>query len=129
VLASAGIGCTPLASILRSLVETGSEREVLVLHAESTIERWALREQIRADVAILEISELELWLEVPSTRDPAHAGFMSLQNVTIPADASVYLCGPLSFMRMMRAQALEAGVPARSIHYEAFGPDLWLASA
>ena len=125
ILASAGIGCTPSASILRSLVDTGSKREVLVLHAESNLERWALRDQMSEDIALLEAAELELWLEIPS--EGHHEGFMSLENVTIPTDASVYLCGPLPFMRSLRSQALESGVPADRIHYEIFGPDLWLA--
>ncbi|TFD59531.1 globin domain-containing protein [Cryobacterium sp. Hh38] len=125
VLASAGIGCTPSASILRSLVDTGSKREVLVLHAESNLERWALRDQMNEDVALLEAAELELWLEIPS--EGHHEGFMSLANVTIPEDASVYLCGPLPFMQSLRSQALKSGVPADRIHYEIFGPDLWLA--
>ncbi|TFD69905.1 globin domain-containing protein [Cryobacterium gelidum] len=127
ILASAGIGCTPSASILRSLVDTGSKREVLVLHAESNLERWALREQMNEDVALLEAAELELWLEIPS--EGHHEGFMSLANVAIPEDASVYLCGPLPFMRSLRSQALQSGVPADRIHYEIFGPDLWLANA
>lgn len=125
ILASAGIGCTPSASILRSLVDAGSKREVLVLHAESNLERWALRDQMSEDIAQLEAAELELWLEIPS--EGHHEGFMSLENVTIPTDASVYLCGPLPFMRSLRSQALESGVPADRIHYEIFGPDLWLA--
>ncbi len=125
ILASAGIGCTPSASILRSLVESDSKREVIVLHAESTLERWALRDQMNEDVALLEAAELELWLEIPS--DGAHEGFMSLDGVTIPENASVYLCGPLPFMRSLRSQALKSGVPAERIHYEIFGPDLWLA--
>lgn len=127
VLASAGIGCTLSASILRSLAEQGSKREVLVLHAESTLKRWALRDQMREDIALLEAAELELWLETPNG-DESHNGFMSLANVTIPDNASVYLCGPLPFMRSLRSQALESGVPAERIHYEVFGPDLWLAS-
>jgi nitric oxide dioxygenase len=127
ILASAGIGCTPSASILRSLVESDSKREVLVLHAESTLEGWALRDQMNEDVALLEAAELELWLEIPS--DGAHEGFMSLDGVTIPENASVYLCGPLPFMRSLRSQALNSGVPAERIHYEIFGPDLWLAGA
>ena len=127
ILASAGIGCTPSASILRSLVDSGSKREVRVLHAESTLERWALRDQMNEDVALLEAAELELWLEIPS--EGHHEGFMSLENVTIPADASVYLCGPLPFMQSLRSQALQSGVPADRIHYEIFGPDLWLANA
>lgn len=129
VLASAGIGCTPSASILRSLADQGSRREVLVLHAESTLERWALRDQMLEDIALLEAAELELWLEVPSDGDEAHDGFMSLANVAIPENASVYLCGPLPFMRSLRSQALQSGVPAERIHYEVFGPDLWLAGS
>lgn len=127
VLVSAGIGCTPSASILRALADENSTREVLVLHAENTLERWALRDQMREDVALLEAAELELWLETPSEGDAAHDGFMSLANVTIPKDASVYLCGPLPFMRSLRSQALDAGIPADRIQYEVFGSDLWLA--
>jgi len=127
ILASAGIGCTPSASILRSLALNKSKREVIVLHAESTLEGWALREQMKEDVAVLEAAELELWLETPS--NGAHEGFMSLDGVTIPDNASVYLCGPLPFMRSLRSQALASGVPADRIHYEIFGPDLWLAGA
>lgn len=127
VLASAGIGCTPSASILRSLAEKDSKREVLVLHAESSLERWTLRDQMRHDIAQLDGAELELWLENPV--EGAHEGFMSLDHVTIPTNASVYLCGPLPFMRKIRSQALESGVPAERIHYEVFGPDLWLAAA
>ncbi|MEO6199802.1 MAG: globin domain-containing protein [Cryobacterium sp.] len=127
ILASAGIGCTPSASILRSLALSNSKRAVKVLHAENKLEGWALREQMREDVALLEAAELELWLEIPS--EGAHEGFMSLDGVTIPENASVYLCGPLPFMRSLRSQALASGVPANRIHYEIFGPDLWLAGA
>jgi nitric oxide dioxygenase len=129
LLASAGIGCTPLASVLRSLADAGTEREVLVLHAESTLERWALRGQMCADVDALPGATLQLWLETPHPGTASSTGYMDLDAVLIPDDASVYLCGPLPFMRGMRAQALAAGVPAARIHYEVFGPDLWLASA
>jgi len=125
VLASAGIGCTPSASILRWLAEAESSREVLVLHAESKLERWALAAQMRGDVALLEAAELELWLETPA--DGAHDGFMSLDGVDLPKNASLYLCGPLAFMQKIRSEALASGVPAERIHYEIFGPDLWLA--
>lgn len=60
MLASAGIGCTPTASILRSLAETGSTREVLVLHAKTTLGSWALQEQMREDVDLLSGADLEL---------------------------------------------------------------------
>jgi nitric oxide dioxygenase len=126
VFATAGIGCTPSASALRALADQRSDREVLVLHAERNLDAWALREQMTADIDRLDGAELQLWLEEPAAG--ANAGFMSLQDVELPADASVYVCGPLPFMKSIRSQAIDAGVPATRIHYEVFGPDLWLAN-
>ncbi len=126
VLASAGIGCTPTASILRSLAEAGTDRQVLVLHAESTLDSWALRGQMTDDVQRLDTAELQLWLEKPEAG--AREGFMSLREVDLPADASLYLWGPLPFMKNIRNEAIKAGIPATRIHYEVFGPDIWLAS-
>jgi nitric oxide dioxygenase len=127
VLASAGIGCTPTASILRSLAAEGSDREVLVLHADQEMGSWALKDQMSADVDRLDSARLQLWLEQPE--EGFRQGFMTLDGLDIPADASVYLCGPLPFMKSIRSQALASGIPAEHIHYEVFGPDLWLASA
>ena len=127
VFATAGIGCTPSASALRSLARQGSSREVIVLHAEKNLEAWALRDQMVNDIEKLDGANLKLWLEEPA--EGANTGFMSLQDVELPADASVYVCGPLPFMKSIRSQAIDAGIPAAKIHYEVFGPDLWLASA
>ncbi|WP_026556828.1 globin domain-containing protein [Arthrobacter sp. 35W] len=135
VFATAGIGCTPSASALRSLASAGSEREIIVLHAEKNLQAWALREQMSADIAALDGAILRLWLEEPA-QDPLpqaaeglHHGFMSLQGMELPADATVYVCGPLPFMKAIRSQAIDAGIPAAKIRYEVFGPDLWLAGA
>lgn len=127
VFATAGIGCTPSASALRSLARQGSSREVMVLHAEKNLEAWALRDQMVNDIEKLDGANLKLWLEEPA--EGASTGFMSLQDVELPAGASVYVCGPLPFMKSIRSQAIDAGIPATKIHYEVFGPDLWLASA
>ncbi|MGV9416477.1 hypothetical protein ACWDO6_02910 [Streptomyces sp. NPDC003674] len=54
---------------------------------------------------------------------------MDLDDLRLPADADVHLCGPLPFIRAVRARLLGAGVPARRIRYEVFGPDLWLVAA
>lgn len=125
ILASAGIGCTPTASILRSLAEAGTDRQVLVLHAEKTMDNWALSSQMTADAARID-ADLQLWLESP--HPGTNHGFMSLRELDMPADASLYLCGPLPFMKKIRDEAIDAGIPATRIHYEVFGPDVWLAN-
>lgn len=130
VLATAGIGCTPSASFLEHLAANRSARRVVVLHAEQREANWALQEQMREAVEQLPNAEMKLWLE-DTERTPedieTHEGFMNLDEVELPADAKVFLCGPLPFMRSVRSQAIGAGVPARQIHYEVFGPDLWVA--
>ncbi|GAA4367152.1 globin domain-containing protein [Paeniglutamicibacter cryotolerans] len=131
VIATAGIGCTPSASALANLVAAGSEREVLVLHAEQQEANWALKYQMLESVAALPNAEIRLWLEDLENKDAgteATAGFMNLAGLELPVDAKLYLCGPLPFMRAIRSQAIDAGIPATSIHYEVFGPDLWLAA-
>ncbi len=127
VFATAGIGCTPSASALRSLAASGNDREVLVLHAERNLEAWALREQMTMDVDAIAGAQLQLWFEEPT--EGHHKGFMSLAGLDLPANASMYVCGPLPFMKAIRNQAIDAGIPATKIHYEVFGPDLWLAGA
>ncbi|HXD27679.1 MAG TPA: globin domain-containing protein [Arthrobacter sp.] len=131
IIATAGIGCTPSASALQSLAELESERQVLVLHAEQREDNWALKEQMRSAVEALPNAELKLWLEDVTTKSEdttAAEGFMDLTGVELPDDARMYLCGPLPFMRAVRSQAIAAGIPATNIHYEVFGPDLWLAA-
>lgn len=131
ILATAGIGCTPSASALATLVAAGSDRQVLVLHAEATEDAWALKEQMLESVDSLPNAELKLWLEDINAKaegTEATEGYMSLTNLDLPANARLYLCGPLPFMRAVRSQAIDAGIPATNIHYEVFGPDLWLAA-
>ncbi|HEY9324230.1 MAG TPA: FAD-binding oxidoreductase, partial [Agromyces sp.] len=128
VLATAGIGCTPSASILQSLAQRLSDRRVLVLHAEQRAENWALAGQMRAAVQQLPNAELQLWLEESAADVEAESGFMDLNGIDLPEGAKLYLCGPVPFMRSIRSQAITAGIPVTDIHYEVFGPDVWLAA-
>lgn len=129
VLVSAGIGCTPMVGMLDRLVATGSDRPVLVLHADRSPAEHALRRETRTLAARLPRGSTRFWYEQsgPGNTAPGDRfGLMDLAGVDIPADATVYLCGPLPFMRSVRTQLLRAGVSARNIRYEVFGPDLWL---
>ncbi|MFJ9775772.1 globin domain-containing protein [Kitasatospora sp. NPDC101157] len=127
VLASAGIGCTPMVGMLDHLAATGSTRTVLVLHADRSPADHALRTQTRRLVAELPDARAVFWYEQPGVEEPeAETGLMDLSVLDLPAGAEVYLCGSLPFMRAVRAQFRQAGVPGDRIHYEVFGPDLWL---
>ncbi|WP_327242839.1 globin domain-containing protein [Streptomyces sp. NBC_01320] len=130
VLASAGIGCTPMVAMLEHLAATGSARPVHVLHADRTPADHALRADTRHLVEQLPDARAEFWYEQDAAEEPgSRTGLMDLDGLDLPADADVYLCGSLPFMRAVRTQLLQAGIPARRIRYEVFGPDLWLAHA
>ncbi|KAF3469104.1 globin domain-containing protein [Streptomyces sp. Tu 3180] len=130
VLVSAGIGCTPMVGMLARLAALGSTRRVLVLHADGSPAEHALRAETREAVDGLPDAEAVFWYERPGAEEPdARSGLMDLTGIDVPADATVYLCGPLPFMRTVRGRLLGAGVPARNIRYEVFGPDLWLPGA
>ncbi|MEV7236616.1 globin domain-containing protein [Streptomyces sp. NPDC051020] len=130
VLVSAGIGCTPMVAMLEHLAATGSTRPVHFLHADRTPADHALRADTRRLVEQLPDARAEFWYEQDATEEPgSRTGLMDLEGLDLPADADVYLCGSLPFMRAVRTQLLQAGVPARRIRYEVFGPDLWLAHA
>ncbi|MEU1709954.1 globin domain-containing protein [Streptomyces sp. NPDC005706] len=128
VLVSAGIGCTPMVGMLEHLAATGSTRPVRVLHADRSPADHALRADTRRLVDRLPDARADFWYEHDARTEPgARPGLMDLGGLGLPADADVYLCGSLPFMRAVRAQLLRAGVAARRIRYEVFGPDLWLA--
>lgn len=128
VFASAGIGCTPIAAMLKSLADSGSERAVTVLHAERRMENWALREQMVGDVRRLRDARFEMWLSEEST-EYTNDGRMTLEGRNLAPDTSIYICGPVPFMQSIRSQAIARGVAPERVHYEVFGPDLWQAAA
>ncbi|MCD9586875.1 globin domain-containing protein [Streptomyces sp. 8ZJF_21] len=128
VLVSAGIGCTPMVGMLEHLAATGSSRPVWVLHADRTPAGHALRADTRRLVDQLPGAKAQFWYEQDAAAEPgSRTGLMDPDDLDLPADADVYLCGALPFMRAVRTRLLRAGVPARRIRYEVFGPDLWPA--
>ncbi|WP_329379373.1 FAD-binding oxidoreductase [Streptomyces sp. NBC_01351] len=128
LLASAGIGCTPMLSMLEHLADTGHTAPVTVLHADRSPADHPLREDHRALADKLADSAAHFWYE-ESAELGHHTGHMDLTAVPVAPGTTAYLCGPLPFMRAVREQLIAKGVPAADVHYEVFGPDLWLASA
>ncbi|WP_128984717.1 globin domain-containing protein [Streptomyces roseicoloratus] len=128
LLASAGIGSTPMLAMLDHLVVTGSTRPVTVVHADRSPAGHAHREELRRLVDALPHGSLHLWYEEPGAAD-ARSGRADVTALDLPEGVTAYLCGPLPFMRAVRGDLLGRGVAAADIHYEVFGPDLWLGTA
>ncbi|WP_328724449.1 globin domain-containing protein [Streptomyces sp. NBC_00259] len=127
LLASAGVGVTPMLSMLDELATTGSARRVIVAHADRSPDDHAHRDELARLAAALPHGECHLWYEDPDGCAPgARAGRTDLGALELPEGLTAYLCGPLPYLRAVRGDLLHHGVPAADIHYEVFGPDLWL---
>ncbi|WP_232838133.1 ferredoxin reductase domain-containing protein [Streptomyces geranii] len=116
-----------MTGILARLAALRSIRPVLVLHADRSPADHALRAETHDLVGRLRGARAVFWHEHPGPEEPdARTGLMDLGGTRLPDNATVFLCGPLPFMREIRGQLLGAGVPARRIRHEVFGPDVWL---
>ncbi|MEV3928091.1 MULTISPECIES: globin domain-containing protein [unclassified Streptomyces] len=128
LLASAGIGCTPILSMLEDLAENGHRSPVTVVHGDRSPADHPLRVRHKALTDELPGGSAHFWYEVPEPGRPAErTGRVDLSGLKVEPGTHAYLCGPLPFMRAVRSQLLDRGVAPADIHYEVFGPDLWLA--
>ena len=102
-----------------------------MLHADRSPADHALRADRETLVGALPDAAAALLVRGPGRAQPGdRTGLVDLgrrRDARRARDA--YLCGPLPFMRARARPAARRGRAApRDIHYEVFGPDLWLAA-
>ncbi|WP_407667938.1 NO-inducible flavohemoprotein [Paraburkholderia acidipaludis] len=129
VLMSGGVGITPMASMLATLVAEGSARPVTFVHACRNGRVHAFRDWLR-DVTRdhANVRSAVFYEEVEASDragvDYDYAGRMDLERIeaaALPADADYYLCGPVGFMRAQREALVARGVDPQRIRTEIFG--------
>ena len=126
LLASAGIGCTPMIGMLNHLAETASSRKISVLHADRSAADHAHRAELIELAAKLPQAQVHRWYEDLGARMPVDGvrlGPANLDAVSISPDTLAYLCGPMPFMISIRDALIARNIPSANIHYEVFGPD------
>ena len=128
-LLSAGIGATPVMSMLHALAAEKSQRQVW----------WVYGARNRADHPFAEES-LSLLKQLPGGRRwivysrpvatdrlatdfdaPGRIDTALLEKLGISPDTDFYLCGPYSFLLDMRNGLRKWGVLAANVHMEVFG--------
>ncbi|CAM5447585.1 hemin transporter [Streptomyces spiroverticillatus] len=131
LLASAGIGVTPMLAMLEHLATTSPHRPVTVVHADRSPSDHAHRLELVELVGRLTHASLHVWYEDTDHPDAAadhvSEGWADIARLSLPPDTTAFLCGPLAFMKAARTDLLAHGLRPPSIHYEVFGPDLWLS--
>jgi ferredoxin-NADP reductase len=134
VLIAAGIGITPMASMLRWSLEETPERNVTLLYQAKNSEHWPLGKDIhkwQIDFASLQAhtffsrgdaKEIEsLATELPGHFNSGKFDGNTAARLANNPDADYYMCGPEPWMEHMREQLVACGVSAARIHWESFG--------
>lgn len=120
VLVSSGIGSTPMVGMLSYLADNGSNREVVVLHADENPAAHAQAPEMESLTAKLPNATYKTFY-----RDLEQ--FVEIED-EIPAGADVYLCGGNLFLQNIRGQisSLDEGSEPVAVHFELFSPNDWL---
>ncbi|MGO4306094.1 MULTISPECIES: globin domain-containing protein [unclassified Cupriavidus] len=135
VLMSAGIGITPMVSVLRTLAKENAHRPVLFAHATRHGRHHAHRNDLAWARERMPNLRTHISYETPhasdvSGQDYDHVGTMPIQTLLGADDTSrfndgkFYMCGPIGFMQAQRHALITSGIPVGHIHREVFGPDL-----
>lgn len=128
-LISAGVGVTPLLSMLDTLSPRGQRAPLYWLHAADSDPVRAFGEESERLLAAIPQHQAHLWLRHGEPAQPVrahhHRGTMDLDVVgegLRDPRMQFYFCGPVGFMQRVAQQLLAQGVDAERLHYECFGP-------
>jgi ferredoxin-NADP reductase/MOSC domain-containing protein YiiM len=129
LLISAGVGATPVLSMLHALAAVGSGREIWWLHGSRSRAGEPFAAESRSLVEALPRGHRCICYSRPGPGDArGHdyqtAGRLSpavLSGLGLPHDADAYICGPAAFMAEVSAALASLGVDAGRIRTEIFG--------
>ena len=128
VLLSAGIGATPVLAMLHALAADRSTRQVLWIHAARDGQHHPFAAEIRRVMGPLTNGRSFVCYSRPTPQDKMGEHFDTtgrlsrsvFDQIRVPRDADVYLCGPTRFMADMKQTLTEMGVAPERIHVEIF---------
>ena len=130
VLLAAGIGITPLLSMLLTAVDVMPDREIIFIHGSLNEETQAFKETIDALAAKHPRLKVHYcYNENPkpnvNRNENCSMGFVDaalIESLIQERDADYYFCGPQPFMVDIYHELLAWGVPSSQVHFEFFGP-------
>jgi ferredoxin-NADP reductase/MOSC domain-containing protein YiiM/ferredoxin len=128
VLLSAGIGATPVLAMLHALSAAGSARQVMWLHTARDGQHHPFAGEVRGLISALANGRSYICYTRPDATDKSGGDFDAagrfsrsvFDELGLPRDADVYLCGPTRFMADMKEVLAALGVTQERIHIEIF---------
>jgi ferredoxin-NADP reductase/MOSC domain-containing protein YiiM len=129
VLISAGVGATPVMSMLHALAAQGSQREIWWIHGARNRHEHPFAEESRSLLKQLSRGRSCILYSSPAPDDQLGVDFDAsgrinialLEKLGVSTNSDFYLCGPTSFMQSLREGLSNLGVTAGNIHTEIFG--------
>ena len=132
VLISAGVGITPMMSMLKDQLHKQDDTPITFIHCAQSKEKHSLQQDIKDLQADHKFGYFTAYMDDNSGD---HQGFLNqaaldkfLTSDGAPNNADYYFCGPFPFMVALRELLLERGVKEEQLHYEVFGPTLSLVA-
>jgi ferredoxin-NADP reductase/MOSC domain-containing protein YiiM len=128
VFLSAGIGSTPVLAMLHALAAARSTRLVLWLHGARDRQHDAFAAEVRQLMLALPNRRSYVCYSRPDSHDQkgedfdatGHLSRSIFDEVGLPREADVYVCGPTHFMAEMKEALASLGVPPDRIYAELF---------
>jgi ferredoxin-NADP reductase/MOSC domain-containing protein YiiM len=129
VLLSAGVGATPVMSMLHALAAAKSQREVWWIYGARNRVEHPFAEESRSLLKQLSRGREYIVYSKPAAIDKVgtdfdaagHIDIALLEKIGVPQGSDFYLCGPASFLQNMRDGLRNWGVLAGNVHTEIFG--------
>jgi ferredoxin-NADP reductase len=129
VLLSAGVGATPVMSMLHSLAADKSQREIWWVYGARNSVDHPFAEESRSLLKQLSRGRGYFVYSRPAAIDKAGADFDApghidaalLERIGVSRNSDFYLCGPTSFLQNMRDGLRNWGVLGGNVHTEIFG--------
>ena len=129
VLISAGVGATPVMSMLHALAAEKSQREIWWIYGARNGGEHPFAKESRLLLRQLPRGRSQIVYSRPAVADQpgvdfdagGHIDAALLERIGVPRDGDFYLCGPSSFLQQVREGLIDWGASAGNVHTEIFG--------
>ena len=129
VLLSAGVGATPVMSMLHALAAEKSQQEIWWIYGARNRVEHPFAEESRSLLKELARGRGYIVYSRPAATDqagpdfdaPGHIDVALLEKIGVSRNSDFYLCGPTSFLQSMRDGLRNWGVLDGNVHAEIFG--------
>ena len=130
VLVAGGVGITPMLSMINTLDQKNSKREIWLFYGVQNVEQLVMSDHLKRmgiknsnlHVHHFFSSPGALGLRAPGSDNHGHISCESILQLGAPLSADFYICGPGAMMDSMVSGLHKQGVSEARIHFESFGP-------